>query len=248
MRTFARVLTIAVAIGACGGQPTAPSSPTAGPSVSVTPSPSPEPSPSLEPSPSPLPELGEMPTAFDADLTPPAIPPEALIPTGATVTGEWFAFTDAGVMVVMAWVEPGSDYSRLPRGYAVWRHADAAPHWRAALVERRDPEDAVQDIQITTGDMTGDSSDDLLVFEGAGGTGACGAWALIDLTRFRSTYRRAICDGRIDPGPLGAPGLLLTESVFREGDAHCCPSAIRTTTLTWTGSEWQVTDTTVVET
>ena len=124
-----------------------------------------------------------MPTSFAADLSPPELPPEDLVPEGADVTGEWFAFTDDGVMVVIAWVEPGSDFSRLPRGFAVWRRHGSAPYWRADLVRRHDAEDGVQEIQITTADLTGDSSDDALVFEGVGGSGACGSWSAIDLAR-----------------------------------------------------------------
>jgi hypothetical protein len=147
-------------------------------------------------------------------------------------------------MVVSAWVEPGSDFTRLPRGFAVWRRHDEGPHWRADLVRRHDPEDEIREIQITTGDVTGDGSDDALVFEGIGGSGACGRWSVIDLARLEDTYRRDLCDGRIEPGP---PGLTLTESVYRAGDAHCCPSATRTTSLAWTGTRWRVTDRSVVE-
>ena len=94
-------------------------------------------------------------------------------------------------MVVIAWVEPGSDFSRLPRGFAVWRRFGSAPHWRADLVRRHDAEDEIQEIQITTADLTGDGSDDALVFEGAGGSGACGRWSVIDLARLKVTYRRS---------------------------------------------------------
>lgn len=188
-----------------------------------------------------------MPTEFIADLPPPDLPPEELIPTGADVTGEWFAFTHRGAAVLIAWVEPGTDYARLPRGFAVWRHFDAGPHWRTALVTRHDPEDGIQEIQITTGDLTGDGSDDALIFEGVGGSGACGRWSVVDLARVQETYRMDLCDGRIEPGPPGAPGLVLTGAVYRQGDAHCCPSAIRRTTLTWTGTGWRVTDRTLVE-
>jgi hypothetical protein len=185
-----------------------------------------------------------MPTAFIADLPPPDLPPEELVPTGADVTGEWFAFTDRGATVLIAWVEPGTDYSRLPRGFAVWRRFDAEPHWRTALVTRHDPEDGIQEIQITTVDLTGDGSDDALVFEGVGGSGACGRWSVVDLARVEETYSRDLCDGRIEPG---SPGLVLTQSVYRPGDAHCCPSAIRRTTLIWTGTMWRVKDRTLVE-
>jgi hypothetical protein len=242
-------MVVVLVLVACGGEPEPPG-PTPIPSAtaSETPSPSPERSPSPEPSLSPELRPGEMPTSFAADLSPAEIPPGDLVPEGADVTGEWFAFTDVGVMVVVAWAEPvGSDFTRLPHGYAVWRRHGALPHWRADLVERRGPEDGIQEVQITTGDTTGDGSDDALVFEGIGGSGACGHWSVIDLARLRETYRRDLCDARIDPGPLGSPGLILTESVFREGDAHCCPSATRTTTLVWTGTTWRVTDKSVVE-
>ena len=161
---------------------------------------------SPEPSLSPDLQSGEMPSSIAADLAPSEIPPEDLVPAGADVTGEWFAFTDSGVMVMIAWVEPGSDFSRLPHGYAVWRRHSVEPHWRADLVERRDPEDEIQGIQITTADLTGDGSDDALVFEGIGGSGACGYWSVIDLARLEETYRRDLCDARIEPGPPGSPG------------------------------------------
>ena len=183
-----------------------------------------------------------MPTTFAADLAPPALPPDELVPEGADVTGEWFASTADGEIVLVAWAESGSDFARLPRGFAVWRHHGASPHWRTALVRRHDAEEGIQEIQIATGDMTGDASDDALVFEGIGGSGGCGRWLVLDLLRRRQTYAKELCDGRIDPGPPGSPGLLLSESVYREGDAHCCPSAVRVTTLTWTGSVWRVTD------
>jgi hypothetical protein len=188
-----------------------------------------------------------MPTTLASDLDPAELAPEDLIPHGADVTGQWFAFTDDGEMVLIAWVEPGSDYARLPRGFAVWRHHDSSPYWRVDLVERHDAADGIQEIQLSTTDLTGDGSDDALVFEGVGGSGGCGRWLVIDLIRREETYRRRICDGRIDPGPSEAPGLVLTESVYRQGDAHCCPSAMRSTTLTWTGTEWRVTDRSVLE-
>jgi hypothetical protein len=40
---------------------------------------------------------------------------------------------------------------------------------------------------------------------------------------------------------------VLTGSVYRQGDAHCCPSAIRRTTLIWTATMWRVIDRTLVE-
>lgn len=245
MRIWAGVLTVALATAGCGGEAPARSDLTPGTSGRVTTSMDPE--PSRDPEPSPSPEAGAMPTAFTADLAAPDLPPRALVPTGADVTGEWFAFTDRGAALLIAWVEPGTDHSRLPRGFAVWRHFDAEPHWRTALITRYGPEDGIQEIQIATADLTGDGSDDALVFEGIGGSGACGRWSVVDLARVKETYRRDVCDGRLEPGPRGAPGLVLTEAVYRQGDAHCCPSAIRRTTLIWTGTMWRVMDRTLVE-
>lgn len=226
------MVAVAMLIGACGAEVPAP------------PSPSPSPAPSLSPEPSPSPEAepGEMPMSFEADLSPPRLPPEDLVPDAATVTGEWFAFTDSGVMVLIAWVEPGSDFTRLPRGFAAWGRYASEPHWRVELVVRRDAQDGIQEIQISTADLTGDHTDDALVFEGIGGSGGCGDWSVIDLSRLEETYRRQICDGRVDAGPARSPGLILTESLYREGDAHCCPSAVRTTTLVWKGGAWRVTE------
>lgn len=226
---------VALAIGACG-QPPAPPDPTAASSAE-----------SPSPSPSPQPEEGEMPTTFADDVSPPALSPEDLVPEGADVTGEWFGLTSDGVMVLVAWVEPGVDLFRLARGFAIWRRHASPPHWRVGLVARHDAGEGIQEIQISTTDLTGDRSDDALVFEGVGGSGRCGRWIVIDLIRHKVTYRREICDGRIDPGPTGSPGLVLTESVYRGGDAHCCPSAMRETTLTWTGEAWRVTKRSLIE-
>ena len=246
MRVWAGALTVVLATVGCEEAPV-PAGPAPSTSTSVSTSLGPEPSLSPEPSPSPDPAAGAMPAVFIADLAPPDLPAEELIPAGADVTGEWFALTDRGAAVLIAWVEPGTDYARLPRGFAVWRRFDAEPHWRTVFVTRHDAEDGVQEIQITTVDLTGDGSDDALVFEGVGGSGACGRWSVVDLARVEETYHRDLCDGRIESGPLSSPGLVLTGSVYRQGDAHCCPSALRRTTLRWTGTMWRVTDRTLIE-
>lgn len=183
-----------------------------------------------------------MPTTFDPDLEPADVPASGLIPTGADVTGRWLGFTADGVVIVVAWVEPGQDVFRLPRGFAVWRRHPSAPFWRAALVERRAARRGVQEIRVTAADVSGDGSDDALVFEGVGGSGACGRWLVLDLLSLDRTFDTQLCDGRVDPGPAASPGLVITESVFRRGDAHCCPSAIRRTVLSWNEAAWRVTD------
>ncbi len=241
-----RALAVVLAIGACGTEPPATPTPT---SASPTPSPSTSPEPSVSPSPSPIPEPepGQMPSTFAEDLEPSELPLDELVPEGADVTGQWFAFTADGVVVLVAWVEPGSDAFLLPRGFALWHRHASSPHWRVGLVERHDADAGIQEIQMSTTDLTGDGSDDALIFEGVGGSGACGSWLVLDVSREKQTYRRQLCDGRIDPAPPGSPGLVVTRSVYREGDAHCCPSAMRETTLAWTGRAWRVTGTTTIE-
>ena len=241
-----RALTVVLAIGACGTQPSSTPTPT---SASPTPSPSTSPVPSVssEPSPSPEPADGEMPTAFTDDLEPAELPFESLVPEGADATGHWFGFTGNGVVVLVAWAEPGSDPFLMPRGFALWRRHASPPHWRVGLVERHAAEEGIQEIQMSTTDLSGDDSDDALIFEGVGGSGACGTWLILDLARVKETYRRELCDGRIDPGPPGSPGLVMTRSVYREGDAHCCPSAMQETTLSWTGRAWRITEKKTIE-
>jgi hypothetical protein len=238
---FAVIASLAVA---CEGATAPPTPPAMSTPVSSSPT------PTLAPTPDPTPELepGEMPTSYAPDAEPPEVPPEAIVPVGASVDREWFALTDDGVMLVVAWFEPGEDISALPRGFAVWRHDVGSPHWRLAYVDRSG-RDGLSDIRITTADVTGDGSDDVLAFEADpfGGTGGCGTWLVVRLPEGDRIYRQALCDGVVQPGPLGAPGLVLTESVYRSGDAHCCPSAVRTTTLVWDGSDWRVTDRTVTE-
>jgi hypothetical protein len=236
---LAAVLLAAACTGGPAAEPTPEATPTT-PSPVVTPTSSPTPSPDRIPEPSAEPD--PMPRSFANDLEPSEVPADALVPKGAHVTGRWFGFTDDGVAILVAWVEPGDDPFRLPRGIAVWRRSASSPHWRAVLVRRHPArEGVVTEIQAQTSDVTGDGSDDALVFEGAGGSGACGRWLVIDLVRLATRYDRQLCDGRIGPAGPASPGLLVTESVFRPGDAHCCPSATRRTTLAWTGTGWRVT-------
>ena len=238
---------IVVLLAGCNGTTAAPAA-SSRPSTtaSAAPSATETPAPTTTVALTPAPGAGGVPTSYLSDDPPPEVPPEALVPAGASVEGEWFAFTDDGVMIVVAWSEPGEDVSALPRGFAVWRHDDLQPHWRAASVYRSG-RDGLSDVRITTADLTGDGSDDVLAFEADpfGGTGGCGTWLVVRLPQLDRIYRHELCDGTLQPGPPGAPGLVLTESAYRSGDAHCCPSAVRTTTMVWGGSDWLVTDRTV---
>lgn len=225
-------------LASCVGEPAV--SPPASPSPSPLPVPGPtaHPSASVDPRPAP----GTTPTAYEPDVAAQDVPTAALIPVGARPTGEWFAFTRDGVMIVVAWAERGDDITAAPRGVAIWRRSATSPHWRRILVRTTRPADRVTEIGATAADVTGDGSDDVLLFEGGSGTGGCGLWLVLEPVRLERIFRRDLCDGRVDPAPTETPGLVVTESVYGPGDAHCCPSAIRRTTLRWIGSGWRVTD------
>jgi hypothetical protein len=229
---------VALVLASCGAGPSTPASRSSPPPVS----PSLDASPSVEPSAAPDRVSGGTPTAYGPDVAAQDVPPDALIPSGAIPTGEWFAFTDAGVMILIAWAEDGEDITELPRGVALWRPAPSAPHWRLASVRTHRANEGLTEIQVTAADVTGDGSDDAILFEGTGGTGGCGSWLVLELLSAERIFRKDLCDGRIEPGPPDAPGLVMTESVYHPGDAHCCPSALRRTSLAWSGSTWRVTD------
>jgi hypothetical protein len=99
----------------------------------------------------------------------------------------------------------------------------------------------VLNIDAVVTDVTDDANDDALVFALTGGSGGCGIWSVVDLASSRPTYRRDLCDGTIDPStdPIG---LVVRESVYRQGDPHCCPSARRETVLTYDveSDDWDV--------
>jgi hypothetical protein len=230
------VSAVAVMLASCVGEPSV--SPPASPSLSPIPAPTARPSPSVDPGPAP----GATPTSYEPDVAAQDVPASALVPAGARPTGEWFAFTEDGVMIVVAWAERGEDVTAVPRGVSIWRRSATSPHWRRILARTVRATDRVIEIGATTADVTGDGSDDVLLFEGGSGTGGCGAWLVLEPVLVERIFRRDLCDGRVDPAPAQTPGLVVTEAVYGPGDAHCCPSAIRRTTLAWTGSDWRVTD------
>jgi hypothetical protein len=238
------LVVVTLLVGSCAGDAPAPV-PRTEPTRSVRPSvdpPDPTPGPSATPTPSAGPFPAGVPTTYRPDAAAEDVPPEALIPPGAVPTGEWFAFTDSGVTILIAWAELGKDPTRLSRGLGVWRPAASAPHWRLAAVRTHRANEGLMEIQVTAADVTGEGSDDAIVLEGTSGSGACGTWLVLELRSLERIFERDLCDARVEPAPEPHPGLVVTEAVFREGDAHCCPSAIRRTTLEWTGSRWRVSD------
>ena len=192
------------------------------------------------PSASPLPELpAGLPPSFGDDVGPGDVPAAALIPLKAEVTGHWEAPTSAGDAIVVAWESPGSDPIRPDRGIAAWRRfADGGAPWRpvwgADYPSRRDP---LVNLTTQIADVTGDGSADALVLAETGGSGACGTSTVIDLATGDAVYRSTGCDRTVTPSS-DPVGLEIREAVYAPGDAHCCPSSVRTTVETYDGADW----------
>ena len=170
-------------------------------------------------------------TPFGQDLPAGDVPPTSLVPDGTDPAGSWFAQTTTGDAIVVAWQARSADPFRTDRGVVVWRHTGEPALWRpvfaATYPASRHP---VLGITSTISEMTGDGSQDALVFAETGGTGACGTYLVIDVSTGTQAFRRSVCDTTIEPS--GAPpGLVLTEAVYAHGDPHCCPSSTRTTVL-----------------
>src|SRR6266516_3972073 len=161
----AAVLKCLVAVGlvAChGGAPAAP--PTRG-------------------TPSALPSFPRgLPTAYPSDLPAGDVPVGDLVPKGNVVTGTWYARTSAGDAIVVAWQRRGADPFRTERGIAVWLHGgDPDSPWRPIDAIGFPANRDLLGLTAAIGDLTGDASDDVLVFAETGGSGGCGIYFAIDL-------------------------------------------------------------------
>ena len=233
MRKVAIGVITAMLAAACGGERVeAPP-----PAVTTAPPPSAVSSPTSPPTPSPTSAV-ELPeglrATFGRDLDPSRLPPEKLVPPGAEVTGLWFARTSIGDAVVVAWADPKGDPFRRDGGIAEWRRFAQDPPWRAVFGRGARAEEGVLGVRATTADVTGDGSEDALVVQDVGGTGACGRYLVLDLLAGLPIWEREVCDGRVDPSTAPV-GLVIDRAVSEEGDAHCCPSAFRRTVLTYDG-------------
>ncbi|MEX0984151.1 MAG: hypothetical protein WD096_03795 [Actinomycetota bacterium] len=173
-----------------------------------------------------------VPPSFEGDVPAADVPAAALVPLRAQVTGTWFAATSGGEAMIVAWQVPGEDPFRVARGVAAWRRfADGGAPWRPVWGTSYRVNDRVLGLEASTGDVTGDGSDEIVLFAATGGTGTCGSYAVVDLGTGSQIYERPeVCDARLEPAP-GIPGLLLSEAVFGPGDPHCCPSGMKVTTL-----------------
>ena len=229
-------------LGSCtrGG----PAGPTGAPSPTGTPSPAASPSPS--PSPTPAFDLpAGAPTAFDRDLPATEVPIAPLIPEGARSEGVVYLAADGEPRLIVALWSRGEDPFARMLGLVVWAPFEEPPPWRVVYAFTDRPREQVLGIRPQTGDVTGDRREDLLTFEDAGGSGACGVWRVIAQTDdgAEEILHRETCDTTIDVTDEGT--LLVREAVFAPDDPHCCPSAVRLTTLAWTGARWRVVERTV---
>jgi hypothetical protein len=176
-----------------------------------------------------------VPDSFDRDLPSGDVPADELVPSSTELTGTWYATTSAGDAIVVSWAAPGADAADpfVARGVAVWRRFDdgGAP-WRPVYGVAYPKGAGVYAIGAVTGDMTGNGSDDALVFAETGGSGGCGTYDVIDLAAGSRAFDRQVCDTLITPS-ADPPGLTVIESVYRPDDPHCCPSATRTTLMTY---------------
>jgi hypothetical protein len=198
-------------------------------------------------SPPPAPEasvpanLSDLPPDLEEDVEAANVAAAALIPLTAIATGSWSTVTDQGEAIVVAWQESEGDPLRADRGVALWRRFDDGgapwrPVWAETFPGKPEP---VLGIDVRFGDATGDGSDDAVIVAASGGSGACDRTLVLDIAAQDEAYDESGCDRVVDVS-VAPPGLVVTEAVFRPGDAHCCPSAMRTTVSTYDGDRWQV--------
>lgn len=241
MRRVPLLLGLALIASCAGGGP---AQPTGTPSPTSSPSPTASPSPSLSPTPAfDLP--AGAPTAFDRDLPATEVPIAPLIPEGALSEGVVYLAADGEPRLIAALWSRGEDPLARMLGLVLWAPFEDPPPWRVVYAFTDRPREQVLAIRPQTGELTGDGREDLLTFEETGGTGACGVWRVIAQTDegAEEILHRETCDTAIDLTDRGT--LLVREAVFAPDDPHCCPSAVRLTTLAWTGTRWRVVERTV---
>jgi hypothetical protein len=175
--------------------------------------------------------------AKDVDAT--KLRPQDLVPAGVTATDAWSATTAAGETAGVAYVAPG-DPLGAPHGLIIWRRTPGtAPPWIPVFGLTTGAGAGVVQMETLLGEATGDGSDDALIFEGTGGSGACGTSLLVDLAANKQVFEKTACDTVVgfSPKPVG---LRIQQAIFGPADAHCCPSSFRTTILTYSGAKFVV--------
>ncbi|HEX9122353.1 MAG TPA: hypothetical protein VF984_03190 [Actinomycetota bacterium] len=242
---FALVALVALVAPACGGQTVD----VAGASGSSTAPVSSSPSPSLVPSPKPSPTASpqielpsDAPTTFDHAADAEQVPARDLVPSQAQVVSAWRLDPPAVPLsqIGLVWTR-GADPFSAEHGFVLWQRFPQDPPWRVVFGFSDDVAAGVLGVRVETGDLTGDGVPDALTFEDLGGSGACGIWRVVApaIGSASQLYRTKTCDTDIR---ISSGDLVIRESVYEPGDAHCCPSRYRTTTLEWDRNTWQVVD------
>lgn len=238
VRRLALCTLLLAAAAACDGdgapEPTDAPSPTGPTPTSPVPTSIPSPSPSPSPSPRPIPPAWAIP--IEEDLAPEDLPDGSLVPAGAELTDR-VVLPAAGVQpdLIAVSYAVGDDPFAREHGFAVWQRFPDPPAWSVVYAFVDPPDAEVLGIRLRSGDLTGDSHDDVLVFEETGGSGACGTWKVVAATAegVERIFKRKTCDAEF---LIRGGALELREAVFEPGDAHCCPSAFRYATYEWDGS------------
>jgi hypothetical protein len=200
---------------------------------------------SPDPSPSATPTLDlppDAPTLADGALDADALAAEAyapLVPPGSTVTSSATLAvpTDPIDQIALTW-RRGADPFAPQTGLVVWQRPGAEQDWRAVYAFTTRPASGVLGTSVEAGDLTRDGIEDLLTLEQRGGSGACGTWRVVESRPGapRETFRLTACDTEVT---IAGGDLEVREAVFDADDPHCCPSAVRTTTLRWNGQRWE---------
>jgi len=242
MRRLGVLVVLALVASACGGGTTNDRSPSAtrapASNVSSPASPTAASSSPVSPLASPVELPPGTPDGLIEDVAAGDLDPARLIPRRADVEEAWVI--EKPEAVVVAYVAPGDDPFRADRGTLVWRRFDEAPEWRAAAWFPTSADAGVLGVDGIVADVTGDGLEDVLLGAFTGGSGSCATWSVIDVDAADEVFTRALCDGRIDPS-AGPAGLSIEQAVYRVGDPHCCPSAFKTTVLTYDGDgTWTV--------
>jgi hypothetical protein len=243
VRRLPFLVLVAVLLSACRqGENTATPTSSSSPSGSPSASPSISPSPSASPSPEPRPIPPAWAQPIDEDLEPEDLADGALVPPGARITDRVTLAAAGGLpdQVAVAYVV-GDDPFAAEHGFAMWQRFPEAPAWSVVLAFVDSPHEGVLGIRVQAGDLTGDGHDDVLTFEETGGSGACGTWRVMAAAADGTDrlMKRRTCDAEL---VIAGGALELREAVYEPGDAHCCPSAFRYTTLEWDGREFVETD------
>jgi hypothetical protein len=177
----------------------------------------------------------DAPTTYDGEVDAGG-PFEPLVPPGAELLDARFA-EPVGETPALAWVVWGRGADPFARelGVILWQRFAEAPTWRATHAFTDSPAKQVLGISLDAADLTGDGVADALTFEQTGGSGACGRWRVIAPFAGGAVeaFDRRTCDARVT---IAGDHLELREAVFAPGDAHCCPSSFRITTLEWDGA------------